>query len=94
MNTQEQTINNVVTQLILSSSPNKYPKKDKEYRYYHCNLDWNRLKCIKVDGPNTIPSRNDSLLLSIKSYIPEYFDKYVLKYKWIPDRVIIEEKST
>jgi hypothetical protein len=70
------------------------PQKDNEYRYYHCHLDWNSLNCKKVDGPSTMPTRDDSLLLFVKSYIPERFDSQVLKYKWIPNKVIIEEKST
>ena len=51
------------------------------------------LKCNKVDGPSTLSQRNDSVLLFVKSYIPERFDRHILKYKWIPNTVIIE-KST
>ena len=81
----------VVNALTNAATP---PPKDNEYRYYHCHLDWNGLKCKKVDGPNTIQTRDDSLLLFVKSYIPERFDSQVLKYKWIPNKVIIEDKST
>lgn len=70
------------------------PKKDNEYRFYHCHLEWNGLKCQKVDGPSVMPTRDDSLLLSVKSYIPERFDGHILKYKWMPSRVHIENKST
>lgn len=67
---------------------------NNDYRYYHCHLDWNGLKCKKVDGPYIQPSNEWTKLLFIQNYIPESLDKTILKYKWIPNRVIIEEKST
>jgi hypothetical protein len=30
----------------------------------------------------------------VKTYIPERLDRHILKYHWLPERVIIEEKST
>lgn len=77
----------------LSNSISPPPKNDK-YRYYHCYPDKNNLKCKKVDGSNNLPSKDDSLLLFVGSHIPEEFDKYILKYKWIPNTVIIENNST
>lgn len=95
MNTTN-TTENVVRDIVVNALANTAlpPPKDNEYRYYHCHLDWNSIKCKKVDGPSTMPTRDDSLLLFVKSYIPERFDSQVLKYKWIPNKVIIEEKST
>jgi hypothetical protein len=81
-----------IMQAALVNSSNIPPKKDREYRYYHCHLDWNGLKCKKVDGPGTLPTDNNTQLLFVKSYYPERLDKHILKYKSIPDRVIIEEK--
>jgi hypothetical protein len=89
----ETTVRDIVVN-VLTNTDTLPPPKDNEYRYYHCNLEWNGLKCKKVDGPSAMPTRDDSLLLFVKSYIPEQFDSQILKYKWIPNRVIIEEKST
>ncbi len=88
----EQTVRDVV-QAFLNNSPDKGPKKNNEYRYYHCHDNWNCLKCKKVDGPSVMSSQENTKLLFVKSYIPEQLDKYILKYKWIPENVIIE-KST
>jgi hypothetical protein len=90
----ESAVSNIIIQAFLNNSPDKGPKKDSEYRFYHCHNDWNGLKCTKVNGPSTMSTRDDSILLFVKSYIPERLDKHILKYKWIPNRVIIEEKST
>ena len=68
------------------------PETNK-YRFYHCHLDWNGLKCKKVDGPESPSMLNDSVLLFVNKYIPERFDNQVLKYKWMPVKVMIE-KST
>ena len=70
------------------------PVVQKDYRYYHCRLDCNGLKCKKVTNSTIIPSKDYTKLLFIKSYIPERFDKTILKYKWIPDKVYIEDNST
>jgi hypothetical protein len=78
--------------LLNSGGPPPPKKEDREYRYYHCHLDWNGLKCKKVDGPGTLPTDDNTKLLFVKSYFPERLDKQVLKYQWMPDRVIIEEK--
>jgi hypothetical protein len=76
---------------LLNSGGTPPPKKEaREYRYYHCHLDWNGLQCKKVDGPDTLPVNNNTQLLFVKSYFPESVDKHILKYKSIPDRVIIK----
>jgi hypothetical protein len=67
------------------------PNANKEYRFYHCHLEWNGLKCQKVEGPSVMPVRQDSLLLSVKSYIPERFDSHILKYEWMPRHVFIDK---
>lgn len=92
MNTQvisENTVQEVITAVLTSD---KLPPPN-EYRYYHCHLDWNGLKCKKVEGPSTIPTDMWTKLLFVKSYIPERFDKHILKYQWMPDSVIIEENQ-
>jgi hypothetical protein len=84
-NTVQDTINAIVA---LDKVP---PPND--YRYYHCYQDWNGLKCKRVDGPETMPTEKWTKLLFVKSYIPERFDKHILKYQWMPDRVIIEDNQ-
>lgn len=95
----ETNIKETIAQAVVTVTGSPEPIKpsqvnNKEYRYYHCHLDWNGLKCQKVEGPSTLPARDDSLLLFVKSYIPERFDSHILKYKWMPSRVHIEKKST
>lgn len=86
-----ETIRDFVFKALKNS--NVPPKKNDDYRYYHCNLYLNTLNCIKVNDSNESSNDNSSLLY-VKSYIPEQFDKHILKYKFIPNKVIIEEKST
>lgn len=87
-----------ITESIVKAFTNGVPNppniNNKEYRYYHCHLDWNGLKCTKVDGPSVLPAQDYTKLLFVKSYIPEIFDTQILKYKWLPNRVHIVEKST
>jgi hypothetical protein len=82
--------NNIFKSFLTAN--NVPPPPHKDYRYYHCELDWDGLSCKKVDGPQSVPSDNHKLLF-VKSYIPEQLDKYMLKYKWMPDRVVIEENQ-
>lgn len=89
-NLQETIVQAVAT--VTSNTPPP-PKKNDGYRFYHCHLEWNGLKCQKVTGPDVMPTRDDSLLLTVNSYIPERFDSHILKYEWMPSRVFIE-KST
>jgi|LakMenEpi03Aug12_release.lakeMendotaPanAssembly.Ray.scaffolds.fasta_scaffold168375_2 hypothetical protein len=82
-----------IMQAALNNGGSPPPKKeDREYRYYHCHQLTPSLKCKRVDGPNVLPTDNNTQLLFIKNYIPEKLDKMLLRIKWIPDRVIIEEK--
>jgi hypothetical protein len=87
----ENTVQQAINTVVQNNYP--YPPENNEYRFYHCHLDWNGLKCKKVNGPQTMPTRDNSVLLFVKSYIPERFDKHILKYQWIPDKVIIEENQ-
>ena len=86
------TVQQAISVVLQNNNPS--PPENNDYRYYHCHLDWNAINCKKVDGPHTISTRDDSILLFVKNYIPESLDKTLLKYKCIPTRVIIEEKST
>ena len=85
----ERAVQEVINAVLTSD---KLPPQN-EYRYYHCHLDWNGLKCKKVEGPRTIPTDEWTKLLFVKKYIPEKLDKYILKYQWMPDKVIIEDNQ-
>ena len=66
----------------------------REYRYYHCQLNWDGMKCKPVSGPSTLPSDNLTKLLFVNSYYPERLDSQILKCKWMPTTVVIEKKTT
>jgi len=90
--TTDTTLNGLITDAIVAAgakAPQPPPKDD--YRYYHCHLHHNSLKCKRVDGPSVMPSEDHTKLLFVKRYIPERLDRYVLKYQWIPDTVHIEK---
>ncbi len=84
---------NILIQTIIANGVKLPPEKDDKYRYYHCRHNHTGLKCVKVTSLSVMPTEENTKLLFIKSYIPERLDKYILKYKWIPDTVIIENKS-
>jgi hypothetical protein len=88
----ENTVQQAINTVLLNNNPS--PPENNEYRFYHCHLVWNGLKCKKVDGPSTMPTDEWTKLMFVKTYIPERLDRHILKYQWLPDRVIIEEKST
>ena len=94
--TDEYTLKGLITDAIFLTGAKAPPppKRNDEYRYYHCHLHMTGIKCKKVDGPSVLPSEDYTKLLFVKSYIPERLDRHILKYQWIPDRVIIEDKST
>jgi hypothetical protein len=84
------TLNNNKFQEVLSVSASSPPPLP-EYRYYQCRPYMHGIKCDRVDGPYTEFTENNTQLLFVKSYIPERFDRYILKYKAIP-RVVYLEK--
>lgn len=94
--TDNTTLKNLIANSIIAAAAKALPppKRNDDYRYYHCRLHMTGLKCKKVDGPSILPSEDYTKLLFVKSYIPEGLDKHILKYQWIPDKVVIEDKST
>ena len=83
----ENPLASIAMNAMVSGAPKPPPKND--YRYYHCQLDWDGLHCKKVDGSTVIPTGDCTKLLFVKSTFPERLDKHILKYKWIPDTVSI-----
>ena len=93
--TDDNTLKGLITDAIFAAGAKAPPpKKPDEYRYYHCHLYGTGLKCKKVASPSILPSEDYTQLLFVKSYIPERLDSQILKYKWIPDKVLIEDNST
>lgn len=88
----------LVTSAIIAAStraPEPPPRRfEDDYRYYHCYEEWNGLKCKKVESPSVQPNHENTKLLFVKRYIPEKFDSQILKYKWMPTNVTIENDST
>lgn len=70
----------------------KPPPKNDNDRYYQCQQYMTGIKCECVEYQG-YEIKDNSKLLSVKSYIPECFDKYILKYKWIPKWVSIENNE-
>ncbi len=92
--TDDTTLKGLITDAILAAGAKAPPPtEDKNYRFYHCHLDWNGLKCKKVEGPSTMPTDEWTKLMFVNNYIPERLDKHILKYQWLPDRVIIEDNQ-
>ncbi len=82
-------VNQHIPKELLSLFP---PPNAPEYRYYHCQLDWDGMKCKPVEGPKTGPE--NTKLLMVRSYLPESWDSEMLKHKWMPTKVTIEKDST
>ena len=59
-------------------------------RFYSCHEDWNGLKCTQVDHPEDDSLTPNTRLLIIPAWVPEKLDRMILKYKWVPSRVILE----
>jgi hypothetical protein len=94
MNTESEQIT-YDNYIKLIKNMSDYKNTDNKYRYYYCYLTWqNTLTCNKIKGPVSMPNNQWTKLISIESYIPECLDEDIIKYKWIPDRVIIRDKST
>ena len=88
------TLKGLITETIIfgAKKPTPAPPK-KEYRYYHCRAEGTELKCKKVISADIKPSEENTQLLTVKSYIPEHLDSQILKYKWTPSSVYIDDKS-
>lgn len=84
------TLNNNTMQEILSVTGG-LPPPSPEYRYYQCRPYMHGIKCNRVNGHYTKSIENNTNLLFVRSYIPECFDKYILKYKAIPSVVYLEK---
>ena len=59
----------------------KPPPKNNNDRYYQCQPYLTGIKCNSVKHQETKTESMNTKILSVKSYIPECFDEYILKYK-------------
>ena len=85
---------NVLIENIMSGAVKIPPPKiNPQYRYYQCHMgDVNILECKKIENQNVLLYKNEKLI-SINKYIPEMFDKSILKYEWMPNDVKIDNSS-
>ena len=86
-------IRTIIFETILKNNNKneQIPNKIDENRYYKCELDLNALNCKKINEPIIKLFNKD--IYSVKSYIPEMFDKTIIKYKLIMKNVIIENNQ-
>lgn len=68
----------------------KVPESNDNYRFYHCYQHATTLQCKKVDSASTLSENSNTRLLFVNNYVPKVFDKYILKYMWIPNKVVIK----
>jgi hypothetical protein len=68
------------------------PKKDND-RYYKCQLYMTGINCKRIKHQETKTESMNTKVLSVKSYIPECFDKYILKYKCTQKWISIENNE-
>ena len=79
---------------LTTASPPQGKPEGRKYRYYHCQLNWDGMKCKPVSGPSALPTDELTKLLFVNSYYPERLDSQILKCKWMPTTVVIEKKTT
>ena len=53
-----------------------------EYRFYHCYQEPASIVCHPVDNEHVLPSKPNSRLLFVPTYVPERLDTLVLNYKY------------
>jgi len=53
-----------------------------EHRFYHCYQHPSTIVCHPVANENILPSKPDSRLLFVPTYVPEILDRLVLNYKY------------
>ena len=51
------------------------------YRFYHCYQYPGSIVCYPVENEHILPSKPDSRLLFVPTYLPEILDTLVLNYK-------------
>ncbi len=59
----------------------KPPPKNDNDRYYKCGSYLTGINCKRIKHQETKTESMNTKVLSVKSYIPECFDEYILKYK-------------
>jgi hypothetical protein len=77
---------------ILAGIVKPPPKRDND-RYYQCGVYLTGITCERTEHPDNKSNYSNIQVLSVKSYIPEYFDEYILKYKCTQKWVSIENSE-
>ena len=68
------------------------PKKDND-RYYNCGSYLTGIKCERTEHPDNKSNYSNTEIFTVKNYVPECFDKYILKYKCTQKWVSIEDNE-
>ena len=68
----------------------KPPPKNNNDRYYQCQPYLTGINCKRIKHQETKTESMNTKVLSVKSYIPECFDEYILKYKCTQKLISIE----
>lgn len=58
-------------------------------RFYHCYHVWNELNCVRTKDQVVPPVYKDTGIFHIPKYLPTILDPLIIKFKSMPDRVII-----
>ena len=84
-----ETLPKALSSVYISGQFPKMPNNPKNnydnYRFYYCEIDWDGMKCKKVDSPDYVPNDNDlkmtgmTKMIGIDKWIPEPLDKMALK---------------
>jgi hypothetical protein len=69
---------------------NMSPIKDEKI-FYACRIDFEGLKCRKVNSPNEVVLNEWTRLCEISKTTPPWLVKRVLSFKCMPTSVIIEK---
>jgi hypothetical protein len=67
------------------------PSNSDDKRFYHCTMDWEGMKCTPVSTFDA-ESNKSTKLLFVDKWIPESFDKYILRSKFTQLKAIILTK--
>jgi hypothetical protein len=66
------------------------PIKD-EKTFYACRIDFEGLKCKKVNSPSEVVLNEWTRLCAVSKTTPPWLEKRVLNFKCMPTAVIIEK---
>lgn len=77
-----ETLPKVLSSIYGTGGFPKMPEKNDndKYRFYHCLDVQGGMECKKISNPHYLPIGNNTKVVGVSSYIPEFMDKYVLQF--------------